>query len=39
MTATRSTGERCAKALVTAGMSVIWSGIAWAVFVQLIARH
>jgi hypothetical protein len=32
----KSRSEICAKALVTAGMSVVWSGIAWAAIAQLI---
>lgn len=38
MTPARSGGERCAMMLVVAGISVVWSGIAWAAVVQLIAR-
>ena len=34
-----SRGERCAMVLVVAGISVVWSGIAWAAIVQLIALH
>jgi hypothetical protein len=29
--------EHCARVLVLSGISVIWSGIAWAAVVQLIA--
>jgi hypothetical protein len=32
-------GERCAMMLVVGGVSVIWSGVAWAAIVQLIALH
>jgi hypothetical protein len=32
-----SRGERCAMVLVVSGISVVWSGIAWAAIVQLIA--
>jgi hypothetical protein len=34
-----SRGERCATMLVVSGISVVWSGIAWAAIVQLIALH
>jgi hypothetical protein len=39
MTSKRSRGERWAKALVMAAISVVWSGIAWAAIGQLIAQH
>jgi hypothetical protein len=29
MTATRTRGERCARALVIGGAAVIWGGVAW----------
>jgi hypothetical protein len=29
MTPTRTTGERCACALVVTGVAVVWSGVAW----------
>jgi hypothetical protein len=32
-----SRGERCAMALVVAGISVVWCGVAWAAIVQMIA--
>ena len=35
----RSRSERCAMALVMAGILVVWSGIAWAAIVQLIVHH
>ena len=35
----KSKGERCAMALVMAGILVVWSGVAWAAIVQLIAQH
>ena len=39
MTQMRSRGERCAMALVMAGIAVVWSGIACAAIVQLIVLH
>ena len=39
MTPMRPRSERCAMALVMAGIAVVWSGIAWAAIVQLIAQH
>jgi hypothetical protein len=39
MTPTRPSSERCAMALVMAGILVVWSGVAWAAIVQLIAQH
>ena len=39
MTPIKSRSERCAMALVTAGILVVWSGVAWAAIVQLIAHH
>jgi hypothetical protein len=35
----RSRGERYSMALVMAGIIVVWSGIAWAAVVQLIAQY
>ena len=32
-------GERWAMVLVVTGISVVWSGIAWAAIVRLIALH
>jgi hypothetical protein len=34
----RSRAERCAMALVIAGITAVWSGIVWAAALQLIAR-
>ena len=34
----RSTSERYAMAIVIAGVTAVWTGIAWAVVLQLIAR-
>jgi hypothetical protein len=39
MKPTTSKGERWAKTLVTAAISVVWSGIACAAIAQLIAQH
>ena len=39
MAPTRSTSERCAMLLVTAGILVVWSAVAWAVIVQLIGHY
>jgi hypothetical protein len=38
MKSVRSTGERCAMAIVIAGVTAVWGGIAWATVLQLIAR-
>jgi hypothetical protein len=38
MKSVRSTSERCAMAIVITGVTAVWSGIAWAVVLQLIAR-
>jgi hypothetical protein len=38
MTPMRSRSERCAMALVMAGILVVWSGVAWAAL-ALIAQH
>jgi hypothetical protein len=35
----RSRSERCAMALVMSGIFVVWSGVAFAAIVQLIAHH
>jgi hypothetical protein len=34
----RSASERCAMLLVTTGIFVVWSGIAWTVIEQLIGH-
>jgi hypothetical protein len=39
MTPMRSRGEHCAMALVVSGILVVWSGIAWAAIVQLVAQY
>jgi hypothetical protein len=38
MKSARSTGECCAMAIVIAGITVVWAGIAWTTVLQLIAR-
>jgi hypothetical protein len=38
MKSVKSTNERYAKALVMAGVTAVWSGIAWAAVLQLIVR-
>ena len=35
----RSRSERYAMAMVMAGILVVWSGVAWAAIVQLIAHQ
>jgi hypothetical protein len=39
MTPMTSRGERWAMALVVAGITVVWSGIAWAALMQLIVHR
>jgi hypothetical protein len=38
MKSARSTGECCAMAIVIAGVTAVWGGIAWTAVLQLIAR-